>query len=173
MTALMSNIQLIPGDTLIFLDEIQNCGNARTAIKFLTEDGRFDIISSGSLLGLTYSENGDSEAEEPDSVPTGYEEFLTLYSLDFEEFLWAEGYDSKLLNELRECFVETKKVDDIINKKIEELFREYIVVGGMPEVVADYVVNHDFNRAGTIQEQILENYRFDISKHARTDARIR
>ena len=167
MTALMSNIQLIPGDTLIFLDEIQNCGNARTAIKFLTEDGRFDIISSGSLLGLTYSENGDSEAEEPDSVPTGYEEFLTLYSLDFEEFLWAEGYDPGVLNELRDCFLETKKVDAIINNKIEELFREYIVIGGMPEVVADYVVNHDFNRAGTLQEQILENYRFDISKHAK------
>ena len=167
LTALMSNIQLIPGDTLIFLDEIQNCGNARTAIKFLTEDGRFDIISSGSLLGLTYSENGDSEAEEPDSVPTGYEEFLTLYSLDFEEFLWAEGYDPGVLNELRDCFLETKKVDAIINNKIEELFREYIVIGGMPEVVADYVVNHDFNRAGTLQEQILENYRFDISKHAK------
>lgn len=167
MTALMSNIRLIPGETLIFLDEIQNCGNARTAIKFLTEDGRFDIISSGSLLGLNYSENGDSEAEEPASVPTGYEAFLTLYSLDFEEFLWAEGYDPEILNELRKNFLETKKVDDIINNKIEELFREYIVIGGMPEVVEEYIINHDFNRARVIQEQILENYRFDIAKYAK------
>ena len=78
MTAQIRDIQLIPGKTLIFLDEIQNCGNARTAIKFLAEDGRFDVISSGSLLGLTYAEDGDAEVEEPSSVPTGYEDFLTM-----------------------------------------------------------------------------------------------
>ena len=86
MSIYMNHIKLIPGKTLIFLDEIQNCGNARTAIKFLSEDGKYDIITSGSLLGLTYGENGDQDVEEPNSVPTGYEEFITMYSLDFEEF---------------------------------------------------------------------------------------
>ena len=167
MTAAIAGIRLIPGDTLIFFDEIQNCGNARTAIKFLTEDGRFDIVTSGSLLGLTYGENGDIDAEEPESVPTGYESFMTLYPLDFEEFLWAEGYNVATISELRACFISTGSVDPFINNKFEELFREYMVVGGMPEVVAKYVKDHDFNEVQNIQEQILENYRFDISKHAK------
>ncbi len=167
MTAAIPNIALIPGKTLIFLDEIQNCGNARTSIKFLTEDGRFDIITSGSLLGLTYGENGDNEAEEPESVPTGYESFMTMYSLDFEEYLWAEGYNEEAIEDLRKSFKEVQKVDAFINRKYEEMFREFIVVGGMPEVVAKFCVDHDFNEVLTLQEQILENYRFDISKHAK------
>ena len=167
MTAAIAGIRLIPGDTLIFFDEIQNCGNARTAIKFLTEDGRFDIVTSGSLLGLTYGENGDSDAEEPESVPTGYESFMTLYPLDFEEFLWAEGYNTATIAELKNSFINTGSIDPFINSKFEELFREYMVVGGMPEVVAKYAKNHDFNEVQDIQEQILENYKFDISKHAK------
>ena len=167
MTASIAGIQLIPGKTLIFFDEIQNCGNARTALKFLTEDGRFDIITSGSLLGLTYAENGDKEAEEPESVPTGYEAFLTMYPLDFEEFLWAEQVSPETIADLKQNFEEVKKVDPFINSRFEELFREYIVVGGMPEVVANYCSNHDFNEVLKIQEQILEDYRFDISKHAK------
>ena len=167
MSATIPNIRFVPGKTLIFLDEIQNCGNARTAVKFLTEDGRFDIITSGSLLGLTYGENADDEAEEPESVPTGYESFMTLYSLDFEEFLWAEGYSPEAILDLKNSFENVEKVDPFINEKYEELFREYMVVGGMPEVVAKYCSTHDFNAVTAVQEQILENYRFDISKHAK------
>ena len=167
MTAQIRDIELIPGETLIFLDEIQNCGNARTAIKFLAEDGRFDVISSGSLLGLTYAEDGDSEVEEPESVPTGYEDFLTMYSMDFEEFLWAEGYGEEAIGILKSYYDNNEAVPTAINDKYEELFREYIVVGGMPEAVADYTANHDFNVVARIQERIIENYRFDISKHAK------
>lgn len=166
MSAYIQNIEFIPGETLIFLDEIQNCGSARTAIKFLAEDGRFDVITSGSLLGLTYAENGDKEAEEPESVPTGYEDFLTMYSLDFEEFLWAEGYESAI-GILRDYFETKTKVPDALNEKYHMLFREYIVVGGMPEVVADYVKHHDFNRVLELQNRLIENYKFDIAKHAK------
>lgn len=166
MSAFIDNIVLIPGNTLIFLDEIQSCGKARTALKFLAEDGRFDIITSGSLLGLTYGEDGDPNTEEPESVPTGYESFLTLRSLDFEEFLWAEGYENAIPY-LKELFEKQEKVPDAINKKYETLFREFMAVGGMPEVVDDYCKNHDFNRVYEIQTKILENYRFDISKHAK------
>ena len=87
LTAYMPGVELIPGDTLIFLDEIQCCGNARTAIKFLSEDMRFDVISSGSLMGLTYGENDDPLVEVPASVPVGYESQIMMFSLDFEEFL--------------------------------------------------------------------------------------
>ena len=173
MSAQMKNVRLIPGKTLIFLDEIQNCGCARTAVKFLAEDGRFDVISSGSLLGLTYAEEGDSEAEEPESVPTGYEDFITMYSLDFEEFLWAEGYSDEAISILREYYNKKEAVPYSLNEKYEQLFREYIVVGGMPEVVADYVMKHDFNEVSRIQNRILENYRFDISKHARGAEKVK
>ena len=173
MTAQIKGINLIPGETLILLDEIQNCGSARTAIKFLAEDGRYDVISSGSLLGLTYAEDGDEDVEEPESVPTGYEDFITMYSMDFEEFLWAEGYGENAISVLRSYYQNEEKVPAAINEKYEELFREYIVVGGMPEVVADYTVNHDFNNVARIQERILEDYRFDISKHAKGAEKVK
>ena len=167
MTAQLSGIKLIPGNTLIFLDEIQNCGSARTAVKFLAEDGRFDVISSGSLLGLTYGEDGDDEVEEPESIPTGYEDFITMYSLDFEEFLWAEGYDEDAISVLKSYYLNNEAVPGAINDKYEELFREHIVVGGMPEVVDAYSRDHDFNAVARIQNRILTDYRFDISKHAK------
>ena len=173
MTAQMRDIELIPGETLIFLDEIQNCGNARTAVKFLAEDGRFDVISSGSLLGLTYAEDGDEEVEEPESVPTGYEDFLTLYSMDFEEYLWAEGYGKEAIEILKSYYDHNEAVPAAINDKYEELFREYIVVGGMPEVVAEFTTHHDFNAVAAIQERILQNYRFDIAKHAKGAEKVK
>ncbi len=172
MTAIIDGVKLIKGDTLIFLDEIQSCGSARTALKFLAEDGRYDLISSGSLLGLSYGEDADENTEEPESVPTGYETFLTMYSLDFEEFLWALGYENGLPY-LKELFDKKEKVPSVINDKYEMLFREYVVVGGMPEVVADYVKNHDFTKVAALQDKILENYRFDISKHAKGAEKIK
>lgn len=172
MTAMINGVNLIKGNTLIFLDEIQACGNARTALKFLAEDGRFDVITSGSLLGLTYGEDDDENTEVPLSVPTGYETFLMMYSLDFEEFLWAEGYENSIPY-LKEFFDKKEKVPFILNDKFETLFREYMVVGGMPEVVSDYVDNHDFTRVSAIQEKILENYRFDIAKHAKGAEKIK
>ncbi|MBQ6171838.1 MAG: ATP-binding protein [Clostridia bacterium] len=167
MTANIRDFRLIPGDTLIFLDEIQRCGNARTAIKFLAEDFRFDVISSGSLMGLTYGEDDDEETEVPQSVPVGYESQITMYSLDFEEFLWAYGYDEAAISVLRSYYESGETVPESIHNKYESLFREYMVVGGMPEVVADFAENKDFNRVNTIQNDIIAEYRDDISKHAK------
>ena len=169
----MLDIKLIPGKTLIFLDEIQVCGRARTSIKFLAEDNRYDIITSGSLLGLTYGEDGDPEVEEPESNPTGYEDFLTMYSLDFEEFLWACGYDSNRIEILRNYYVENERIPDITNNTFENLFREFIVVGGMPEVVDDYINNNDFNSVDRIQKRIITDYEFDIGKHAKGAEKIK
>ena len=91
------NVRFVPGNTLLFLDEIQVCSQARTAIKFLVEDGKFDIISSGSLLGLSYLEDADVDVTEPLSLPVGYENQITMYSLEFEEFLWANGYNEEAI----------------------------------------------------------------------------
>lgn len=167
LTANIRDFRLIPGDTLIFLDEIQRCGNARTAIKFLAEDMRFDVISSGSLMGLTYGEDDDEETEVPQSVPVGYESQITMYSLDFEEFLWAYGYDETAISVLRSYYESGETVPESIHNRYESLFREYMVVGGMPEVVADFAENKDFNRVNTIQNDIIAEYRDDISKHAK------
>lgn len=167
MTAYLRDFRLVPGNTLIFLDEIQRCGNARTAIKFLAEDMRFDVISSGSLMGLTYAEDGDESIEVPESVPVGYETQLTLHSLDFEEFLWAYGYDEQAISVIRSYYETGEQIPVAVHEKYEALFREYIVVGGMPEAVADFVTHKDFNRVDRIQQDILAEYRDDIAKHAK------
>lgn len=167
ITANIRDFSLIAGDTLIFLDEIQRCGNARTAIKFLAEDMRFDVISSGSLMGLTYGEDDDGSVEIPESVPVGYESQITMYSLDLEEFLWAYGYDDNAISVLRSYYTSGETIPESIHNKYESLFREFMVVGGMPEVVADFAEHKDFNRVDRIQNDILAEYRDDISKHAK------
>ncbi|MCR5150510.1 MAG: DUF4143 domain-containing protein [Clostridiales bacterium] len=167
MTASIPGFSLIPGNTLIFLDEIQCCGNARTAIKFLSEDMRFDVISSGSLMGLTYGEDDDENVEVPESVPVGYETQIMMHSLDFEEFLWAYGFDKNAVDILHSYYESGETIPESINNKYESLFREYMVVGGMPEVVADFAENKDFNKVAKIQSDIIAEYYDDISKHAK------
>ncbi len=167
MTANIPGIRLIPGNTLLFLDEIQCCGNARTALKFLAEDMNFDVIASGSLLGLSYGQDDDEEVEEPASLPVGYESQITMYSLDFEEFLWAYGYGEHVLDELKQYMGTGDQIPESIHENFENLFREYMVVGGMPEAVADFAVNKDFGRVMEIQQSIIALYQDDISKHAK------
>ena len=167
LTANIPNIELIKGDTLVFLDEIQYCGNARTAIKFLAEDLRYDVITSGSLLGLSYGEDDDKDVEIPASIPVGYETQIIMYSLDFEEFLWAYGYNDTVINDLKKYFNSEYQIPEVMHNKFEMIFREYMVVGGMPEVVNDFVINKDFNRVLKIQTDILMEYEDDISKHAK------
>lgn len=173
LSILLPDIKLIPGKTLIFLDEIQNCGDARTAIKFLASDLKYDFIASGSLLGLEYGEDGDEGVEVPESIPVGYESEIIMYPLDFEEYLWAKGYEEKHIEQLREYFDKKEKVPDPINEKMESLFREYVVVGGMPEVVATFVEHSDFNEAFLVQDKILSDYRNDISKHAKGQEKLK
>lgn len=167
MTANMPEIELIRGDTLIFLDEIQYCGNARTAIKFLADDMRYDVISSGSLLGLSYGDDDDDNVETPSSIPVGYERQIEMQSLDFEEFLWAYGYKEETIAELEGYLDSGEQIPESIHNRYEMLFREFMVVGGMPEVVADFAENKDFNRVARIQADILAEYQDDISKHAK------
>ncbi|MCR5205681.1 MAG: AAA family ATPase [Lachnospiraceae bacterium] len=167
ISAYIPNVKLIPGNTLLFLDEIQKCANARTALKFLAQDNRFDVIASGSLLGLKYGQDDDDEVTEVESIPVGYEKPLTMYSLDFEEFLWAYGYTEDSIDYLRKCYENHDKVSPEINDKYEELIREYIVIGGMPEVVANFMANKDFSIVQEIQDKILASYADDISQHAK------
>ena len=163
--------ELIPGKTLVFLDEIQLCSKARTALKFLALDDKYDFIASGSLLGLHYGTDADKEVEPVESVPVGYESQLVMYSLDFEEFMWANGLDDDKVAYLRTFFESGERIPDAINESTEQLFREYICVGGMPEVVSKYVKNHDFGEVSRIQNKILAAYDDDITNHAKKTAR--
>ena len=167
LTANIPGIKLIPGKTLIFLDEIQKCANARTALKFLAEDGRYDVIASGSLLGLAYGMDDDVEVEMVESVPVGYEKQLMMYSLDFEEFLWAYGYGEDTIEYLKSFFDKKEKIPTELNQKFDNILKEYMVVGGMTEVVADFMCNKDFGRVQDIQDKIIVSYADDISQHAK------
>lgn len=152
---------LEPGKTLIFFDEIQSCPKARTAIKFLVEDGQFDYIESGSLLGINY--------KDVSSYPVGFEHEIDMYPLDFEEFLWACNISEDVVDMLRDCYENRRTVPDFLHQQIMDRYRQYLIVGGMPEVVATYLDNEDFNKTITNQKDILTGYRNDISKYAGKD----
>ncbi len=152
---------LEPGKTLIFFDEIQSCPKARTAIKFLVEDGQYDYIESGSLLGINY--------KDVSSYPVGFEHELDMYPLDFEEFLWACNISDDVVSMLKDCYASIRPVPDFLHQQIMDRHRQYLVVGGMPEVVATYISNEDFGKTITNQKDILAGYRNDISKYAGND----
>lgn len=173
LSAYIPNLKIIPFKTLLFLDEIQVCAEARTAVKFLVEDGSVDVISSGSLLGLSYLEDDDKNVTEPTSLPVGYEEQITMYSLDFEEFLWAKGYNDDAVAYLKDFYISNKEVPKELNDKYLELFREFMIVGGMPEVVQTFIDTNNFQEASKIQGKILADYQDDISKHAKGQEKIK
>lgn len=158
MTLIMPEIKFVENDTLIFLDEIQECPNARTALKFLAIDGRFDVVASGSLLGISY--------REVTSIPVGYETQVEMYSLDFEEYLWAIGYEESKIQILKEYFDRQEKVPEAIHKTMMKHLREYITVGGMPAVVNQFIKNKHFGEVQEQQQRILDSYFDDISKYA-------
>ena len=157
--------KLVPHKTLIFLDEIQSCPNARTALKFFSIDNRFDVIASGSLLGLNY--------KEVSSYPTGYVEFINMYPLSFKEFLWANNVNDEIILKLKNCFDFLIPVNETINDKILQYFKEYIVIGGMPNIVDTFIKNHDFNEVITLQRNILIDYRNDITKYAYPSEKVK
>ena len=151
-------IKIIPNDTILFLDEIQSCPNARTALKSFALDGRIDVIASGSLLGLYY--------KEVSSYPVGYERVIDLYPLDFEEFLWGLGISKETISYVRDCFNKKEKLDEYILKQFCEHFRMYILVGGMPKIVTDYINTNSLSKTIENQRAIIENYLNDVSKYA-------
>lgn len=152
------NVSFTDHDTLIFLDEIQDCPNARTALKFLAIDDRYDVIASGSLLGIHYKEIA--------SVPVGYEKTIEMYALDFEEFLWACGKNETALSALKEYFRKREKIDIGIHEQYMQLLREYMVVGGMPEVVNTFLSTNNYREVYETQKKLLDSYEDDIKKYA-------
>lgn len=152
----------IEGKTLLFLDEIQECPNARTAIKFLVEENTYDYIASGSLLGINY--------KPVPSYPVGYEEVYNVYPMDFEEFLWAKGINDEVLNIVKDSYKKLKPVPEFIHQQLSRYYREYLVVGGMPEAVQKFISAGDFREVVKVQQSIISTYRADITNYANRQA---
>ena len=166
ITAQIQDAVFEEGKTVIILDEIQECPEARTALKFFKLDGRYDVLATGSLLGV-------SGYGEPKSVPVGYETMLTMVPMDFEEFLWANGIDEKLINFIKDCLKKEVLVPEALHQKLRSLLLQYVVVGGMPAVVQNFVDNHDMNQVLKMQRDILLSYEDDMLKYAPDNDKVR
>ncbi|MBE6305160.1 MAG: ATP-binding protein [Bacteroidales bacterium] len=149
--------EFIPGRTIFFFDELQACPNCATSLKFFKLDGRFDVICSGSLMGINYNEI--------ESNSVGHKEDYEMYSMDFEEFLWANGYSDDFIDELYRHMLEVTPLATLQLDVLFGLFRDYAIIGGMPEVVNTYVKNKNFSGTLGIQKQLLKDYEEDISKY--------
>ena len=158
LSLLFSDFHIEKGSTLLFLDEIQECPEARAALKFLADADGIDVIASGSLLGVRH--------KNVVSYPVGYVEYVTMKPLDFEEFLWANEIPASIIQIIHDSFVAKGKVDDFIHERLMELFRTYIVVGGMPHVVERYVERKNFSEVLEIQRDIMHDYELDIIRYA-------
>ena len=160
LSAYNLNYKFVPYKTIIFFDELQECANARTAIKPFMEDGRFDIICTGSLLGLRGYNKKVSLG-----ISTGFEKIIIMQPMDFEEYLWAIGLDKTVIEHIKNSFLNKNKVIPSVNEKIMKYFKEYLCVGGLPDVVNVFINTHDLNQVRDLQRSILESYKDDFGKH--------
>jgi len=159
------DIEIIPGETVVFLDEIQECPEAVTALKFLTIDERVDVIASGSALGISYKTRS--------SFPVGYVDFMDMYSLDFYEFIDAMNVGEDVIGVIRDCYESKNKVPAAIHEKLNTYLRQYLVVGGMPEVVDTFVATGDYKAVDTLQRQLYRSYLMDIARYAPPEDRVK
>lgn len=150
--------KLEKGKTLLFLDEIGACPNARVALKSFSMDGTIDVIASGSLLGLYYREIS--------SYPVGYEKHLQLHPLDFEEFLWALGVSDDVIAAIKDNFKNQRPLTASLSNKLSEYFKLYTLIGGMPAAVNAYLKTESLNSVREVQKAIIEDYKGDVAKYA-------
>ncbi len=155
-----SEATFIPGETILVFDEIQDCPEARTTLKFFQMDGRFDVIGTGSLLGVK------GYGKEPRSIPVGYETVVDMSPLDFEEFLWANGISDAVIDELKRHLNDASPVPEALHKRMRGLMLQYAVVGGMPDAVQTFVDTKQMDRVLQIQRDIVRSYEDDMVKYA-------
>ena len=153
----ISSVPLIKGETLVFFDEVQQCPDIVTAIKFLVDDGSYRYILSGSLLGV--------ELKDQRSEPVGYMGVKDMFPLDFEEFISCVGINDTIIGSLREAWLNRTTVDEFVHGKIIELFRLYLVVGGMPAAVKKYIESNNLQEVMAVQQDIIRMYKRDIAQY--------
>ena len=159
-----TNYSFTKGETILFIDEIQDAKDIVTRIKFWVDEGSFRYILSGSLLGV--------ELKNLRSAPVGYLEEIKMFPLDFEEFLLASNVQPEVIAHLRDCFDNERSVSDLIHNKMMEHFRRYLIVGGMPEAVKEYINSGDINKVTEIQLSIIEMYKRDFTKYEAEDKKL-
>ena len=165
LSTIFVDSRFVPGETAIFLDEIQSCPSARTSLKSFAQDGRYDVIASGSLIGIRMSD--------VDDYPVGYETRLTMYPMDFEEFLWANGMSENVLGYIRGCIGTRTPFDGEVLRNINQWMRWYMITGGMPQAVRTFVEERKFDGVRQIHSDIIQDYMDDISKHCDENQRNR
>ena len=162
LSALMGRDAIFePGKTILVLDEIQDCPDARTALKFFKLDGRYDVVGTGSLLGVKGYGN-----KEPKSIPVGYETVIDMTPLDFEEFLWANGISEQIITLLKTHLRDETPVPDALHLRLRDLLLQYTVVGGMPDAVQTFVDTKRMDEVLQIQRDIVRSYEDDMVKYA-------
>lgn len=167
LSALIPDSRFINGRTCIILDEIQECREARTALKSFQIDGRFDIIATGSLLGVRGYGKSEKRAEGgQDSVPVGYETVIEMHPLDFEEFLWANGISGKVIDTVKSCFKKESVIPEGVHKVMMELLYRYVIVGGLPEVVNTFLETKNIELTYQMQRNLIAGYEEDMVKYA-------
>ena len=162
ITLKKKDAKLLPNDTLFIFDEIQDCPNARASLKYFALDGRYDVIATGSLLGI---KNYRTTVKPSRGIPVGFEDYLEMKPMDYEEFLWANGVDSNFLDRIKENVIQLTPIQTFIHNEMLMYFNKYLIVGGMPEVVAKYIESNDFNQVRKIQKRILSDYEADFGTH--------
>ena len=161
LSALMGDAAVfVPGETVLILDEIQHCPEARTALKFFRTDGRYDVIGTGSLLGVM------GYGKEPESIPVGSETILDMVPLDFEEFLWANEISETVIDFLKDFLEKEIPVPEALHARMRELLLQYTVIGGMPEAVQSFVDEKLPDRVLSLQRDIVRSYEDDMVKYA-------
>lgn len=170
LTALLPNSRFVSGQTCIILDEIQECSAARTALKFFKIDGRYDVIATGSLLGVCGYKGDETDYN---SIPVGYEQHIEMFPLDFEEFLWANGINQEIIELLTKSLQERTPIPPAIHQRMRQLILEYTIVGGMPEVVNRFIATHNMSDVLEEQNSIITGYKEDMVKYAANEDKVR
>ena len=174
ISASVPGAQFVQKQTCLVLDEIQNCPRARSSLKFFMQDGRYDVICTGSLLGVSGYKSADQiKAEDQATIPVGAETIVEMYPMDFEEWLWANGINQQVLDFLCKSLQEETSITGDIHQRLRQLLLEYVVVGGMPEAVKTFFATHDMNQVCQVQRHILNGYRDDMIKYARAEDKPR
>ena len=160
LSALLPDARFVPYKTVIIFDEIQECANARSSIKAFVEDGRYDVIGTGSLLGIKGYNKKKSKG-----VPVGFEKTIYMKPMDFEEFLWAKGIQQNVIDYLKDSYRSLTRISETTHRAMIRYFKEYICVGGMPRVVNVFVTSNDMNAVYDEQRDLIEEYKDDFGKH--------
>ena len=169
ITAAMPKAEIEPGKTCFVFDEIQDCPKARSSLKYFHQDGRYEVMCTGSLLGVNgYKSPEEQKEEEEASIPVGFEDIVNMYPMDFEEWLWANGIKVMHFEHLINCLCNETPVEEALHNRFRELLHQYIVVGGMPEVVTTFMETKQIGKVLAVQRRIVDEYKSDMVKYAPT-----